>query len=273
MALTPHQPPAGTVGHGLDHRGWHLHGQHGRLGLQLAPLRAGLGVDGDAAPRAVAQRRRIRPAIDHGGADGHRQAGTPAGTEPAHQPAVDPAGVVLQAVDEPAGGRLGRAGHRAGRERGRQQGHEVHVGPQPGGDPRRELPHRGVPLEAGHAVGPHRARPGHPTEVVAHQVDDHDQLGPLLGRRQQGRGSGPVVGRPAPPGAGALHGPRQHPVARAGAGTARATPRPRRGVAISTRAWNPPRCAQPSRRASSRRRRARRPPGGPSRSPGRRRRR
>ena len=71
-------------------------------------------------------------------------------------------------------------------------------------------------LGARHLGYLHRARGAHPREVVAHQVDDHHVLGPVLARRlQRDLGSVGGGGIELVPADRALDGTRQHPPARA----------------------------------------------------------
>ena len=79
---------------------------------------------------------------------------------------------------------LGRSRDRAGREGGAQQVGVGDVGPEVADDVGDQVPD-GVPLGPHEGRHPHAAGCADATEVVAHEVDDHHVLGPVLRRRRQ----------------------------------------------------------------------------------------
>ena len=71
------------------------------------------------------------------------------------------------------------------------------IGPRPSheraGDLRREVHHVAVALERHQLVDVDGAEAGHPTDVVAGEVDEHHVLGALLGMFHELGGEAPVV--------------------------------------------------------------------------------
>ena len=179
------------------------------------PLAARRRVPGDAAAGAE-----VQPVVlDPERADGHVELALVAvGVDPPDGPAVD-------AARRPArAGRCGRAaasfgapGDRAGRERGVDAARPTRPGAQPALDRADTRWHEPGVLPRRRAA-PARvtdAELAHPTEVVAHEVDDHHVLGPVLGE-EVARAS-PLV---------PLIGDDQTSGRRRARGTARATPTP-----------------------------------------------
>ncbi len=153
------------------------------LGDRLGELAAGgrLGDDAAPGPEPDALAGHLE------GADGNAQ------LEPGHRARVaDRAGVGLTARglerrDHLHRLDLGRSGHRARGEGGAQQLRVAGLRAQAARDGRDHVPDPGVRLDARPAGGD-RAVLADPSEVVAHEVDDHHVLGRVLGRGAQGAG-------------------------------------------------------------------------------------
>ncbi len=115
---------------------------------------------------------------------------------------VDVAARALKLGDHVQRRDLRRAGHRARWERGANEGGVVGAGRQPAAHLGDEVPHAGVGAGVGDHVRRDRSRAAHATEVVAHEVDDHHILGPVLGggaqrlpRARRGVGVGRLADR------------------------------------------------------------------------------
>ncbi len=157
-----------------------------RLDLRLRPLVLGRRVDDDAAAhgdreppaRAAAHERR---------ADRDGEIQIAGGAEPARRARVGAPRDRLELVDDLHGAALGRARDRAARERRLEQAARG----------RRRRAGGRAPCSRGAAPWGARARRARPLdgdaarladapEIVALEVDDHDVLGAILGRRAQG---------------------------------------------------------------------------------------
>ena len=101
------------------------------------------------------------------------------------------------------------------------------IGPEtvtePPGHLRRQVHHVAVPLERHQLVDGDRAELGHPPDVVARQIDEHDVLGALLGMLHQLGRHEPVVLVGAPSATGPGDRARTRRSGRATAPSARAT--------------------------------------------------
>ena len=178
------------------------------LGIRLGVFGPGIRTPGDPAAGAVLHGP--RGAIHHRRADRHVEPGSrplPGRSEQADGAAVDAPGTRLEPIDDPHGRRLRCPGDRSARERRREQVDEFDARPRPAGHRGGQLPHRLVPFEREQLGHADRADLRDARQVVAQQVDDHDVLGPVLGRGQQ-VGGGVVVGGPVvATGRRALHRP------------------------------------------------------------------
>ena len=98
---------------------------------------------------------------------------------------------------------FGRAGQRAGREDRAKRIERVELGSQAPFDVADQVEDVAVALDLHVLADGHRPGPGHPAQVVAAEVDQHDVLGPLLGvglelLGEQGILAGVRAARPGP---------------------------------------------------------------------------
>src|SRR6478609_7728683 len=168
----------------------------GRLELGLGPLPLGVGVPRDPGAGAEPE---PPPAgvvpLGPEGADADGEVGLPGvGVDPADRPAVRPAVHRLEVTDGGQGTGLRRPGDRARRVGGREDvgpADALAQVPADGGD---EVHEAGMRLDGTELVdgdGPRLADAGH---VVAHEVDDHDVLGVVLGQHLLGGRRGALDG-------------------------------------------------------------------------------
>ena len=129
----------------------------------------GIGVEDDAAACGKME----HAAGDDGRADGDGQIHRVVKTDIADAAAVQVAAARFQFVDDLHGAHLGTAGDGAARKGGLDQIHAVFVRFQFPLDPRYQVVHILIGLDALVFDHPHRAGPAHLAQVVAQQVDDH----------------------------------------------------------------------------------------------------
>src|SRR3989442_14254619 len=88
---------------------------------------------------------------------------------------------LFRSLDDLHGGDLRRAGERAGGKGGAEGVEAVAPGRQLAADVRDEVHHVRVALDPEALRDLDAPRPGHPADVVAPEVEEHDVLGALLG--------------------------------------------------------------------------------------------
>ena len=146
--------------------------------------------------------------VDRDGADGDAGVEVPVEAQVAHGAGVEPPPLRLQLADDLHGPHLGRTGDRPRGEAGAEQ---VEGGLPPrhlGLDVGDDVHDVGIALDGHELVHLHRAHPGHPADVVASEVHQHDVLGALLRVGQQVLLQLPLFLRVAAPGPGAGDGPK-----------------------------------------------------------------
>ena len=130
--------------------------------------------------------------LDAGGADGDGQVHVAAEAHVTHGAAVRSPGGGFQFRDDLHGPDLGCAGKGAGREGSPDQLPGVAVRPQVADNVGDQMHHVAVALHEHQVRHLHGAGFGHPAQVVASQVHQHEMFGALLLVHQQLVGQGPV---------------------------------------------------------------------------------
>ena len=144
--------------------------------------------------------------LAHDGADDDAQIQGAPPVQVADGPRVHPALHRLQPVDDLQGLDLGGAGHAAPGVAGAHQVQGVAAGPQPGLHRADQLEHGGVILHRQQLGHLHGADARNPAQVVAHQIHDHQVLGPVLLAGGQLAAQAAVLFGGGAAGAGALDG-------------------------------------------------------------------
>ena len=149
----------------------------------LAPFGQCLTIRDDG--RADPQHRLAAPVFARRqpqGADCHIERGIASGIDPANGAAIRPARIAFHRIDQFHRPDLGRAGDRTAREQRTQQVCRAAPRLQPRPHRGDHLVDRGIAFDRKGPVHLDAARLGHAGQVVAHQVDDHQVLGPVLDR-------------------------------------------------------------------------------------------
>ena len=175
----------------------------GSLEQALGPFIAWLAVHDK--PRSEPQPRGRRPVPPFERANEDVERGIPARLDPAHRSRIGAARLGLELAQGLDRGDLGRPGDRPAREDRRQNVDRVEAIAEPRGDPADHLVERREALDREQLGHLDAARLRDPREVVAHQVDDHQILGALLGVCGQRRRFGGIGGGLGPSRRGALH--------------------------------------------------------------------
>ena len=153
----------------------------------------------------------VNPAVaDQQGPDHHRQVHPPAHVEITQGTGIHAAPYGLQPVEQAHGRDLGRSRHGARRKSRSNQVEAIVAPAEFPGHGRNQLENRCVTLHRHQFGYIDAAQVTNSAQVVAHQVDDHEVLGPIFFRaRQLGLQRRILVGR-ATPGPGSLDGPALH---------------------------------------------------------------
>ena len=239
--------------------------EDGRLGEHLIVFGGRLGAPGDPAPGAVDGLPRGR--VDHGRADRHvepRSHRCVRGPDQTDGTAVDAPRLGFDGADDLHRAGFGCARDRTAGEQRPEQLHQAGAGPEPSRDVGGQLEHRLVALDGEERRHVDTAGLGDAGDVVAHEVDDHDVLGALLGAGTEAAGQAPILVPVTTTSRRALHGAEQHARRRGARRTApgwrwprrtdrdrgrRCAPRAGRAPGPGTARRDPPPRARPSARS------------------------
>ena len=156
----------------------------------LLEFRVGFGKQGDGPAKRGVHPPRF--CVVQKGADDHIQVPVSIWRDIANGPAVHTTANFFKCGDAFHGTEFGRTRHRAHGKCGAHDIDRRDIVPQRARHAADHLMHRGEGVNAKQFIHLHRVGRGHPAEVVADEVDDHDIFRLLLFARRQGRFQGAV---------------------------------------------------------------------------------